>query len=91
MLILSLLSTPWTKPGREIGGGESRGRRADKVEQPQRILRVVGAGCSRIEVVEAIADERLDVLGFTEEGEALEGADADVAVAEADQHRRAGG
>ena len=32
--------------GGEIGGGELRGRRADEVEQAQRILGIVAAGCS---------------------------------------------
>ena len=42
-------------------------------------------------MVEAVADELGDILGLVEEGEALEGADADMAVAEPGQHRRAGG
>jgi len=79
------------KAGREIGCGERGGRRAGKVEQPQRIVFRASAGLLAIELVEAIADECLDVLRLTEEGEALEGADADVAVAEASQDRRSGG
>jgi hypothetical protein len=41
-------------------------------------------------VFDAVVDEAAHLLGLAQHGEALEGADADVAVAEAHQHRGAG-
>ena len=49
------------EPRGEIGGGEARGRLADQIEQPQRIVLVVGSRLLAIEIVEAIADELRDV------------------------------
>ena len=48
----------------EIGGGEPRGRRADEIEQPQCILAVIAAGLLAVEILEAVADELLDVVGL---------------------------
>src|SRR5437868_9748980 len=45
----------------EKGGGESRRRLADQIEQPERIFYVVARRLLRIEVREAIADELGDI------------------------------
>jgi hypothetical protein len=41
-------------------------------------------------MIEAIIGEAPHIVGLAEKGEPLEGADPDMAVLEADQHRRAG-
>ena len=75
----------------EIGGGESRRRLADQIEQPERIFFVVARGCFGIEICEAVTDELGDILGLAEEREPLERADADMPVAQPRQNGRAGG
>ena len=76
--------------GGEIGRGERRRRAADEIEQPQRVLGIVVDRRLGVEDFEAIADELPDILDLAEEGEPLERADADMAMAKARQHRRAG-
>src|SRR5206468_10129724 len=67
--------------GGEVGCGERRGCAADEVEQPERVLSVVGARLFGIKMFKAVAGEFFYVLGLTKEGEALEGADPDMSVA----------
>ena len=72
----------------QIGCGECRGRAGDQVEQAQAL-----PGSSprfAVEMIEAVADELGDVVGLAEDGQPLESADADMAVAEPGQDRRAG-
>ena len=86
--MLSVLSTPWTKPA-AIHSAPSARHGADDavVEGGDRVGRVGGVGPV---VGDRMVDEAAERVGLAERGEALEGADADVAVAEPDQHRRAG-
>src|SRR5690348_13784887 len=79
------------EPGGEIARGEPRRCLRDEIEQSKRVRLVVVAWCFRIEVLEAVAYQLLEIVDLPEEGEPLERADANVSVAEAGQHRRAGG
>src|SRR5918993_1342604 len=73
-----------------VAGGEAGGRGRDEVEQAQRIFGGVFGRRLAVKVLEAIADQAADIVRLAEEREALEGADADVPVAEPGQDRRAG-
>ncbi len=65
--------------GDHIGGGEVGGARYDRFEQCQRS---VVAWIETEQMLQAIVDQARDILLVVMPGEALETADADVAVAE---------
>ena len=73
---------------RHVAGGQRRGAIYDEIEQPRRCIL---ARVLAIKVAEDIADQPLHILGIAQVSEALEGADADMAVTQPDQYRRAGG
>ena len=73
--------------GGDVGRGERRGCRADQVEQPRGILGIVGGRCFLVQLLQAVSRQLRDPVRVVEEGEALEGADADMAVVEAGQDR----
>lgn len=68
---------------RHIARGEPRGALDDMGEQADGIVGLLG-----VQIVEDVTDERAHARFVAFVGEALEAADADMAVAEAHQHRR---
>ena len=86
--MLSVLSTPCTKPAANHSAPRPRDGADDAVaEAGDRVGRVGGVGPV---VGDRVVDQAAQRRRLVEGGEALEGAEADVAVAEPDQHRRAG-
>ncbi len=73
----------------EAGGHVARGEpcrcTGHEVEQAKGIFLRFALGLLAVELFQAIADEGVDVLDLAVEGKPLEGADADVAVAQAGQ------
>src|SRR5258708_3322125 len=78
------------KACRKIGSGEVCGCTADEIKQLERMLPILFAKRFGIEVLEAISGQFPEIVAVAEKGQPLKGANPNMPVAEARQHRGAG-
>ena len=78
------------EPGGKVGGGKGRRGGADEIEQAKSIFGIVVRRLLRVELLEAITGQLLQILHIAKECQSLKGTDPDVTVAQPRQYSRTG-